>query len=36
MSTSAIVVMVLGMLIIWGGFVASIINAIRKSKKRND
>lgn len=33
MSGSAIIVMVLGMVIIWGSFVASIINALRKSKK---
>jgi len=30
MSASAVVVMVLGMVIIWGGLTASIVNAIRK------
>lgn len=33
MSTSAIVVMVLGMVVLWGGLTVSIINAIIKSKK---
>lgn len=33
MSSSAIIVMILGMVIIWGGFVASIIHALRKSKE---
>lgn len=33
MSLGAIVVMVLGIVIIWGGFAASIIHALRKSKK---
>ncbi|WP_174614170.1 methionine/alanine import family NSS transporter small subunit [Virgibacillus ihumii] len=32
MSASAIVVMVLGMVIIWGGLAASITNAVKKSK----
>lgn len=32
MSLSAIIVMILGMLIIWGGFALSIANAIRKSR----
>ncbi|MFD2750249.1 methionine/alanine import family NSS transporter small subunit [Virgibacillus siamensis] len=32
MSASAIVVMILGMVIIWGGLAASITNAIKKSK----
>lgn len=32
MSLSAIIVMVLGIVVIWGGFAASIIHAIRKSK----
>lgn len=33
MSASAIVIMVLGMLILWGGLAASIWNAIRTSKQ---
>lgn len=33
-STSAIVMMVIGMLIIWGGLVLSVINAIKKGKRR--
>ncbi|MBB5145319.1 hypothetical protein HNQ35_000508 [Cerasibacillus quisquiliarum] len=33
MSTSSIIVMITGMLIIWGGLTASIINAIRKNEK---
>lgn len=32
MSTSAIVVMIIGMVIIWGGLAASIWNAVSKSK----
>ncbi|WP_077327831.1 methionine/alanine import family NSS transporter small subunit [Virgibacillus siamensis] len=32
MSASAIVVMILGMVIIWGGLAASITNAVKKSK----
>lgn len=32
MSLSAIVVMILGIVIIWGGFAASIIHALRKSR----
>jgi hypothetical protein len=35
MSTGAIVMMVVGMVIIWGGLVASIVNAVSKSKKAN-
>ena len=37
MSTSAIVVMIIGMVIIWGGLVASIAYAVNKSRiaKRN-
>lgn len=34
MSGSAIFVMVLGMIIIWGGLIASIYNAVRKTKMR--
>ncbi|RHW42655.1 methionine/alanine import family NSS transporter small subunit [Neobacillus notoginsengisoli] len=33
MSTSALTMMVVGMVIIWGGLVASITNAVIKSKK---
>lgn len=33
MSGSAIIVMVIGMVIIWGGLAASIINAVSKSRK---
>lgn len=33
MSTSAIVMMIIGMVIIWGGLAASIINAGKASKK---
>ncbi|MEH6987125.1 MULTISPECIES: methionine/alanine import family NSS transporter small subunit [Bacillales] len=33
MSGSAITMMVVGMLIIWGGLAASIINAVSKAKK---
>lgn len=33
MSGSAITMMVIGMLIIWGGLAASIMNAVAKSKK---
>ena len=34
MSVSAIVVMIIGMLVIWGGLGASIANAVSKSKKK--
>lgn len=33
MSGSAVTMMVIGMVIIWGGFLASIANAVVKSKK---
>ncbi|ASK62835.1 hypothetical protein CFK37_12095 [Virgibacillus phasianinus] len=33
MSASAIFVMVLGIVIIWGGLAASIINAVKKAKQ---
>ncbi|MDF2037459.1 methionine/alanine import family NSS transporter small subunit [Bacillus sp. CMF12] len=33
MSGSAITMMVVGMLIIWGGLAASILNAVSKAKK---
>lgn len=32
MSVDAIVVMILGIVIIWGGLTASIINAVKKQK----
>lgn len=35
MSGSSITMMVVGMVIIWGGLAASIINAVVKSKKAN-
>jgi hypothetical protein len=34
MEASAIVMMIIGILIIWGGLAASIINAVVKAKKR--
>ena len=34
MTGSAITMMVIGMVIIWGGLVASIANAVLKSKKK--
>ncbi|WP_313804616.1 methionine/alanine import family NSS transporter small subunit [Cytobacillus sp.] len=33
MSGGAITMMIVGMLIIWGGLAASIMNAVSKSKK---
>jgi hypothetical protein len=33
MSTSAIVMMVVGIVIIWGGLAASVVNAVAKGKK---
>ncbi|NIK29050.1 hypothetical protein FHS45_002149 [Thalassobacillus devorans] len=33
MTGSAIVMMVIGMIVIWGGLTASITNAVRKSKQ---
>ncbi|MBP2076483.1 methionine/alanine import family NSS transporter small subunit [Oceanobacillus polygoni] len=33
MSGASITVMIIGMIIIWGGLVASIWNAMRKSKQ---
>ncbi|SEM62212.1 Putative methionine and alanine importer, small subunit [Mesobacillus persicus] len=32
METSAVVMMVIGMVIIWGGLAASITHAVRKSR----
>lgn len=32
MSIDAIIVMILGIVIIWGGLTASIVNAVRKQK----
>ncbi|MGP4109010.1 methionine/alanine import family NSS transporter small subunit [Virgibacillus sp. L01] len=34
MSGGAIFVMILGMVIIWGGLAASITNAVKKSKQQ--
>ncbi|UII55422.1 methionine/alanine import family NSS transporter small subunit [Cytobacillus spongiae] len=36
METSAIVMMIIGMVIIWGGLAASIFNAVSKSKKASN
>ncbi|MBU5267428.1 methionine/alanine import family NSS transporter small subunit [Virgibacillus proomii] len=36
MSTSAIIVMVLGMLVIWGGLATSITYAIKKSREKTE
>jgi hypothetical protein len=33
MSTSAIIMMIIGVVIIWGGLAASIIYAVRKAKQ---
>lgn len=33
MSIEAIIVMIVGMVILWGGLAASIIHAVRSSKK---
>ena len=35
MTTGSIVVMIIGMVIIWGGLAASIVHAIGSSKKNN-
>lgn len=32
MSVSAIVVMIIGMILLWGGLAASILHAVRSSK----
>lgn len=34
MSGSAVLVMIIGMILLWGGFAASIIHAVKKSKER--
>ncbi len=34
MTTSAIVMMVIGIVLLWGGLAASITNAVRKSKNK--
>jgi Putative methionine and alanine importer, small subunit len=34
MTGSAIAMMIVGMVIIWGGLAASIMNAVSKSKKK--
>lgn len=33
MEVSAIVVMIIGIVLLWGGLIASIIHAVRSSKK---
>ncbi|WP_143415005.1 methionine/alanine import family NSS transporter small subunit [Geobacillus sp. E263] len=33
METSAVVMMVVGIVVIWGGLAASIIHAVRKAKQ---
>ncbi|MDY0405229.1 methionine/alanine import family NSS transporter small subunit [Virgibacillus sp. 179-BFC.A HS] len=33
MSASAVVVMIIGIVIIWGGLAASIVHAVRKAKE---
>lgn len=35
METSAIVVMIIGIVLLWGGLAASIFNAVRSGKKDN-
>jgi hypothetical protein len=36
MDTSALITMVVGMLIIWGGLVASVTHAVRVSRRRDE
>lgn len=36
MSASAVIMMVIGILTIWGGLVASIVNARNKAKNNTD
>ncbi|MGD7046233.1 methionine/alanine import family NSS transporter small subunit [Jeotgalibacillus proteolyticus] len=33
MTASAIVMMIIGIVLLWGGLAASILNAVKKSKK---
>ncbi|HLR67886.1 methionine/alanine import family NSS transporter small subunit [Virgibacillus alimentarius] len=35
MSGSAVFVMIIGVVVIWGGLAASITNAVKKSKDQN-
>lgn len=35
MSASAVTMMIVGMIIIWGGLIASVANAIVKGKRAN-
>jgi len=35
MSASALIMMVVGIVIIWGGLVASIVNAVNKAKSKH-
>ncbi|WP_074018183.1 methionine/alanine import family NSS transporter small subunit [Massilibacterium senegalense] len=34
MNTSAVVMMIVGMVIIWGGLVASVVHAVRVTKQK--
>ena len=36
MSIEAIIVMIIGMVILWGGLAASILHAVRKGKERKN
>lgn len=36
METSAIAMMVVGIVVIWGGLAASLIHAVRKSRSRSN
>lgn len=36
MSASAITMMIVGMIILWGGLAASIFNVVRVSKRQNN
>ncbi|WP_081986976.1 methionine/alanine import family NSS transporter small subunit [Planococcus sp. CAU13] len=36
MSIEAIIVMIIGMVILWGGLAASILNAVKKGKERKN
>lgn len=33
MTGSAVIMMVIGMVVIWGGLIASVVQAVRKSKE---
>jgi len=34
MSASAVIMMIIGIVILWGGLAASIVHAVRKAKER--